>query len=135
MIFVLYFAIVCGVVGAITGNRTSWALLASVGLCLLSDQYGWYRPPLVLALIDVVVMSFILSTPQLKISDIFVVVLFFPALAAYTQPAATRDPVLYVVVVLQLMLTFPLRQFWYGLKASAHDLHNKGDFDLRVKAT
>lgn len=132
MIFILFFSAVCAVVAAFTGNRTALPLLASLGLCLLSDGMGWDRPPFVLMLIDVAVIAFIFSRWPPKASDIVIVSLFIPAWAGYLMPQDTRYQIGFVVVVLQLALTFPLTRFLKSMGGTARKLHHRDDFDLRV---
>jgi hypothetical protein len=120
--------------GAFTGNRTAWALLSSLGLCLLSDGMGWDRPPFVLLLIDAAVIAFIFSSWPPKASDIVITSLFIPAWAGYLMPEDTRFQIGFAVVVLQLILTFPLFMFLRGMGKSALTLRERDDFDLRVAA-
>lgn len=110
----LWLAVACGVVSASTGNRTAWALLASLGLCVAFDHAGVpFSFPLWL-LIDLAVILVIIR-PNTSVADCFILALFIPAWVGYLLPDAQRFQIGFVVVVAQLLLTFPAAKLWRAL--------------------
>jgi hypothetical protein len=104
---VFWLAVACGVVSASTGNRTAWALLASVGLCFAFDHFGVPFNFVVWMLIDLAVVAVIIR-PTMTAVDCIVIALFIPAWCFYLLPAETRFAGSFAVVVAQLVLTFPV---------------------------
>jgi hypothetical protein len=120
---VFWLAFACGVVSAITGNRTAWALLASVGLCFAFDYAQVPFNFVVWTLIDLAVVGAIIR-PKMTAADCVIIALFVPAWCFYLLPADTRFWGSFVVVVAQLVLTFPveaLRTALAGLRAPSDD--------------
>jgi hypothetical protein len=102
---VFWLAVACGCVSALTGNRTAWALLASVGLCFVFDYAGVpFSFPLWL-LIDLAVILAIIH-PRMSKADCIVVALFVPAWVGYLLPDQQRFQMCLWVVVTQLALTY-----------------------------
>jgi hypothetical protein len=101
-----WLAVACGVVSASTGNRTAWALLASVALCLGLDSAGVPFNFVLWLLIDLVVILVIIR-PTMTVADCVILALFIPAWVGYLLPDAQRFQIGFVVVVAQLLLTFP----------------------------
>ena len=120
---VFWLAVACGVASAATGNRTAWALLASVGLCFAFD---YARVPfnfVLWLLIDLGVVLVIIR-PRMTKTDCVILALFIPAWCFYLLPPDTRFWGSFVVVVAQLALTFPveaLRAALAGLWAQSDD--------------
>jgi hypothetical protein len=120
---VFWLAVACGCVSALTGNRTAWALLASVGLCF---GFGYAEVPfnfVVWVLIDLAVALTIIR-PTMTKADCVILALFIPAWCFYLLPPDTRFWGSFVVVVAQLVLTFPaeaLRTALAGLLAQSDD--------------
>lgn len=104
---VFWLALACGVVSAATGNRTAWALLASVGLCFGFEYFAIPFNFVVWMLIDLAVVAAIIR-PAMTAADCVILALFIPAWCFYLLPPDTRFVGSFVVVVAQLALTFPV---------------------------
>lgn len=104
---VFWLAVACAVVSAATRNRTAWALLASVGLCFALDYLGAPFNFVLWMLIDLAVVLVIIR-PTMTKTDCVIIALFIPAWCFYLLPADTRFWGSFVVVVAQLVLTFPV---------------------------
>jgi hypothetical protein len=110
-----WLAVACGVASASTGNRTAWALLASVGLCIgLDAAQVPFSFPLWL-LIDLAVVLVIIR-PQMSAADCLVLALFIPAWVAYLLPDDQRFHLSSFVVIAQLLLTLPVATAWRALR-------------------
>lgn len=125
---VFWLAVACGCLSASTGNRTAWALLASVGLCLAFDHFGVPFHFILWLLIDLAVILAIIR-PAMTTADVVIVALFIPAWVAYLLPEGPRFELGFLVVVAQLLLTFPavtvhraIQSFW---KAPSDDGFDK----------
>lgn len=127
-----WIAVACGVLGAVTGNRTAWILLASVGLCLALDRYQVPFNFVLWLLIDLVVILAILR-PDLTKADCVVLALFVPAWVFYLMPPDTRFTGSFAVVVAQLLLTFPAEAMRKGVKRFYHG-RDHDHFDQMVAA-
>jgi hypothetical protein len=104
---VFWLAVACGVISAATGNRTAWVLLASVGLCF---AFGELRIPfnfIIWVLIDLAVILAIIR-PTMTKADCIILALFVPAWCFYLLPPDPRFWGSFVVVVAQLVFTFPV---------------------------
>jgi hypothetical protein len=101
-----WLAVACGVVSASSGNRTAWALLASVGLCLGFEYLGVPFHFILWLLIDLAVILVIIR-PEMTATDCIILALFMPAWVGYLLPEEPRFQLGFVVVVAQLALTFP----------------------------
>jgi hypothetical protein len=125
-----WLAVACGVISASTGNRTACALLASVGLCM---AFTYLHVPfhfILWLLIDLAVIRVIIR-PTMTAADCVILALFFPAWVSYLLPDAERFRISFIVVVAQLLLTFPaemLRRAITGLLKP----HDKGPPDMMV---
>lgn len=105
---VIFAALGCAVVGALSGNRTAWVLTPLVGACLLADAYDVaFRPEYWLGA-DAAAMVLIVGIhPRLERSDWAILLLFPLTWLFYLLP----DPLRYIgsnlITITQLMLTFP----------------------------
>jgi len=107
----LWLAVACAFAGAFAGNRTAVVLLASLMLCMGLDEAGIQFNFLFWLLIDVAVIGAIIR-PDMRFRDCAVLVLFLPAWSFYLADENTRYIGGSVVVILQLMLTFPIVRTW-----------------------
>lgn len=101
-----WIAVACGAISALTGNRTAWALLASVAMCIGLDHFAVPFNFVLWILIDLVVILFIIR-PTMTATDCVILALFVPAWVFYLLPPEPRFLGGFVVVVMQLLLTFP----------------------------
>ena len=106
----LWVAMVCALCGALTGNRTAWVLLVSVSLCLALDQAGVPFSLVRWLIFDTLAMALILLLSKLTQADWLILALFFAGWAAYCLPDPYRYTGTMAVTILQLLLTFPLRE-------------------------
>lgn len=104
---VFWLAVACGVVSASTGNRTAWALLASVGLCF-ALSYAQVPFSFILWLMIDLAVVLVIIRPAMTKTDCVIIALFIPAWCFYLLPPDTRFWGSFVVVVAQLVLTFPV---------------------------
>lgn len=104
---IFWLSVACGVLGATTGNRTAFALLASVLICLAMNYGEVPFNFVVWMLIDLVIVLAIIHPKMTKV-DCVILALFIPAWCFYLLPADTRFWGTFVVVVAQLTLTFPV---------------------------
>ena len=128
----LWLAIAVGMVSARLGNRTAWALLASVALCLTLDWAGAVFHLLFWMLIDFAVILFVVR-PKMTVSDCLIVALFVPAWALYLLPDPVRHEGSRIIVIAQFLLTFPLRRFWRRAQNVDRTFDPWDHFDLRVR--
>jgi hypothetical protein len=125
-----WLAVACGVISASTGNRTACALLASVGLCM---AFSYLHVPfhfILWLLIDLAVILVIIR-PTMTVADCIILALFIPAWVGYLLPEQPRFQLGFVVVVAQLLLTFPASTVH---RAFLSIWHPRGDdhFDKRI---
>lgn len=106
-----WLAVVCAVAGALTGNRTAWALLASVGLCFALEQAQVAFHLCLWVLIDLGIIAAIIR-PSMTNTDVLIVALFIPAWVFYLAPDPARFIGSSAVVVAQLALCFPAKRTW-----------------------
>jgi hypothetical protein len=121
-----WIAVACGVAGALTGNRTAWALLASVAMCLALDSARIEFNFVVWMLIDLAVI-FVIVRPGMTYSDVVILALFIPAWAFYVMPDPARFWGSFAVVVAQLLLCAPVasvsaraRRWWADARDTDH---------------
>lgn len=142
---ILGVAVACGVAGALTGNRTAWALLASVAYCLAMDWLGVAFNPFLWLMVDLAVCLAILLPvipkfarffPKLRVSsaDVAILALFGPAWIGYLMEPDVRYQIGFAVVVTQLLVTFPSCAAWRLLTRASSDMAGKDDFDLMAVA-
>lgn len=126
----IWFAAFLGLVGAMSGNRIAWPLLASLALVTALERTGIAFHPVTWALIDAAVVLAItaISTGPRAMA---VICLFVPAWVFYFVP----DPVGYygagAVVIAQFLIVFPARRTWKRAKETPPPCH-RNPFDLRV---
>lgn len=114
-------------------NRTAWALLASVALCLTLDWRGVEFDAAFWWLIDVLVIAVIYRRGMPR-ADWIILALFPVAWAAYFLPNPWRYEIALAVVIAQLLLTVPYAAFWGRLKRMPKLPDRWSDFDLMVSA-
>lgn len=135
MIFaLLILAVLCGCGGAWRGNRTSIALLASIGLSSLFIALGVPFLMPVWLMIDLGVIALVL-TGGVKCSDVLVLSLFFAAWPLYPSVGdgdLQASEMVNLIVAVQLILSAPWRWALSRLNLRPADLSAEGDF-LRVR--
>jgi hypothetical protein len=133
--------------GVRKGNLVALPLLASFAFCLLARAAGL---PFILWLwlaVDVLVFAAV-AWPLVPIirarawvwlpayrTEIAILALFVPALAAYAMPEGAAYVLSSVAATVQLLVTFPYRRFWSRIRNTRlpHSSHDDFDF-LRVRA-
>lgn len=106
-----WLAVACAVTGVLAGNRTAVVLLASALLCVGLDQAEVAFNFLFWLLIDCVVILAIIRR-GMSYADVAVIALFAPAWVFYLLPDPLRFYGSVVVVIAQLVLTFPAVRLW-----------------------
>lgn len=127
---IFWLAVACGLAGALARNRTAYALLASIAVCLVMEHYAVPFNFVLWVLIDLVVVLVIIR-PALSRTDVIVLALFIPAWVAYLLPEYPRFAISFSVVVAQLALTFPVEPLRRKLAGWAAP-RRPGDFDKMV---
>lgn len=128
----LALATTSGCVSAWEGNRTAWALLASLALCLGLSAAGAQFVPLVWVAIDLAVIGFIASS-GLSAADCIIIALFIPAWAGYALPQDERFVVGTLAVSAQLLMTFPIVIVWKRVREFNRQFNPWDHFDLRAR--
>lgn len=131
----LYLALGCAAVSALAGNRTAWVLLASVAFCLGLDAAGVPFSVVRWLILDTLAMSLILLLSRLDRTDWIILALFFAGWAAYGLPDPYRYYGSVAVTILQLLLTFPLREATHRIvdRWKANFQHRDEWTDLRAR--
>ena len=128
----LYVAVACALLGAWTGNRTAWVLLAYVGLtsALLAldvpfNVFAW-------ATIDLATIAAIIGLAGLRVPprEGVIIALFALAWALYPVPDAWAIYATDLIVSAQLALTLPARKLWERAKRTPLPPREPDDFDL-----
>jgi hypothetical protein len=109
-----WLAVACAVAGTFAGNRTAWALLASVGMCLGLEHFAVPFNFFLWLLIDLAVILIIIR-PEMTVADVVVLALFIPAWVSYLLPPEPRFGVSMAVVIAQLALVFPAETVRRGI--------------------
>ncbi len=104
-------ALFCGCVAALRGNRTAWALLASVAFTSGITLAGVPFHPVLWMMIDLMVILAILH-PKMTLCDLAVIALFIPAWALYALMPPWAPDVVTLIVVAQFLMTFPVPILW-----------------------
>lgn len=128
----LWLAVACGIAGALTGNRTAWPLLASVGLCKALEWLHVSFDPALWLVIDFAVIAVIVRR-DMKPTDWIVLALFAPAWAAYFLPDPARYNLSLAAVSLQLLLTFPMAATWGRTRRINRTFDPWDHFNLRAR--
>lgn len=126
-----WLAVLCGVVGAFTGSRSAWALLASAALCWALDATGAdFETGLWLA-IDLAVIAAILIWRN-RASDWIVLALFLPIWALYLADEYTRYYAVTFLIMAQFIITLPWRSIGQRAVRCFPRRHSIDDiFDLK----
>jgi hypothetical protein len=126
---VFWLAVAFAVLGAATRNRTAMALLASVAVCIALSYAQVPFNFVVWMLLDLVIVLVIIH-PKMTKTDCVILALFIPAWCFYLLPADTRFWGTFVIVVVQMALTFPVEAARGVLTKLSH--FRDDHFDKRV---
>jgi hypothetical protein len=130
-----WFAVLFGLVAALSGNRTAWPLLASAAFSYGLDMAGVSFDWIWWLLIDFAVIAAIILPLAARPSkaDIAILALFLPAWGFYAAPDPWRFWGATSVVIAQLLLTFPAANAWRRIKQVNSDFNPWDHFNLRAR--
>lgn len=140
-----WLAAVLALVGALTGNRVAWPLLASFAFCQIARWRDWAFDENLWATVDLAALigvgiilgwEWIGKGRKITASDTAIVLLFAPMLGSYGLDDPWRYLLSNGVNIAQLLLVFPAVHFWHCLRSARRRTRNDPwkDFDLRVSA-
>ena len=128
MIEIVYWlAVALGCVGALTGSRAAWPLLASVGLSYVLDATGAYFEMGLWIAIDICVMVTVLTFRN-RLSDWLIVALFPVIWAMYYMPPWAAYNGVSMLMALQFVFTLPWVRVWDRVKRTAPHCMEIDDF-------
>lgn len=119
----LWLAVSIACVSAFMGNRTAWALLAGVSFSRVMDAMPFN--PLEWVAVDALMLAAIIRR-NMTMADMMICCLFVMAWAFYMLPDPMRHDGTTIIVIAQMLLTFPLLKTQRSLHTYSHGPINAG---------
>lgn len=124
---VYWLAVLCGIVGALTGSRAAWALLSSVALSYALQATGASFEVGLWIAIDLCVAAWVLALRK-GWSDWFIAGLFLPIWALYFAPDWMAYYGVSLLMSAQFLFTLPWKRILARAQRSAPDRMEMDDF-------